>query len=79
MSVLRDALTPPNSAGTPVDLDELDYLGKYFWDWYAMHENDKIATIRFLFISQTIRVHHAKPLFTLLFGPNPYDIVPPTT
>lgn len=71
MSVLREALSPPNTSGAPLDVDELEYLGGYFWNWYALHENDRIATIKFIFISQTIRVYHARPLFTLLFGPEP--------
>jgi hypothetical protein len=71
MSVLREALSPPNTSGAPLDVDELEYLGGFFWDWYFAHENDRIATIKFLFISQTIRVYHARPLFVLLFGPEP--------
>jgi hypothetical protein len=73
MSVLRSALTPPNTAGSPLDENELEYLGSFFWSWYAQHSQDKIATIKFLFINVTIRVYHVKTLFVLLFGPEPLE------
>lgn len=71
MSVLREALSPPNTSGAPLDENELEYLGGFFWNWYLDHWNDRIATIKFLFINVTVRVSHVKPLFILLFGPEP--------
>ena len=74
MAVIDEALR----GSTQLSLESAEYLGLYFWNWYADHSEDKVANIRFLFINVAIKVYHVKPLFVLLFGPAPAYEVGPT-
>lgn len=73
MSVLNEALigrvADPNLSAPAAYSSDIEYLGGYFWKWYMDHENDRIATVKFLFINVTVQVHHLRTLFLLLFGP----------
>lgn len=67
MSVLEEA----TKGSQQLSFENGEYLGAFFWNWYTDHYNDKIATVKLLFINVTVRVYHVHPLFVLLFGPGP--------
>ena len=65
MPVLDEAETIERTAITETQRYELNQI---FWLWFEDHRDDKVVSIGILFIRTTVRVHHLRPLFSLLFG-----------
>lgn len=62
-----DSIKVPGAVGTLADIVRRSFA-KEMWEWYESHKDDKLTTIKVWVISVTIRVHHVRPLFVILFG-----------
>jgi hypothetical protein len=46
-------------------------IGPYMWQWLLSKWEDKIFTVKFLFIRKTVRVKDLDNLWEYVFGPRP--------
>lgn len=46
-------------------------INEMFWNWYILHQNNKVTTVKVWFIKKTVYVRDLESVFVLLVGPNP--------
>lgn len=47
------------------------FLALMFWNWYQVNQDDKLVRIDYWIFHKTMKVRDLKPVFELLFGPQP--------
>lgn len=43
-------------------------LSKHFWEWYSIHQDDKVASVKAIFITINVKVRNLHSFFVILFG-----------
>lgn len=48
-------------------------IGPFMWKWLKAHWEDRIFSVKFLFIKKTVRVKDLDELWEFVFGPPPIN------
>jgi hypothetical protein len=48
-----------------------DFLAVMFWEWYKTNSDDRLVRVDWFIFHKTLKVADCKPVFELLFGPQP--------
>ena len=63
---------PLAKVGASTDVNAIRaIINGIFWDWFVLHQNNKVKTVNFWIIHRTMYVRDFKDLFVLLVGPSP--------
>lgn len=76
MSVLDQRARSHAAARADINLDAfldpvLDIVRREMWEWFEENRDMQLLRVRKWFFSFSVRVHHLRPLFEILFGPSP--------